>query len=186
MSDDVVKYDERGVLDGATVGLPRKMSRDIWLKEVFPEWGTYLNYEIDQYKVKPGNRSHVVFRRALLRVEVPGGGGLPGGPLCRAEPLYRLLLLRGLSDRRGGQKFTGCGLNPHVVDPGSSSASTWSSSLHHHQDHMDFYTISAALQTTTCKFVGPPETCRRLKKNMGVPEDRLIVGRGRQSLQSRT
>ena len=54
MSDDVVKYDERGILDGATVGLPRKMNREIWLKEVFPEWGTYLNYEIDQYKVKTG------------------------------------------------------------------------------------------------------------------------------------
>jgi hypothetical protein len=45
--DSVVKYDERGVLDGGTVGLPREMSREIWLKEVFPEWGTYLNYEID-------------------------------------------------------------------------------------------------------------------------------------------
>ena len=51
--DSVVKYDERGILDGGTVGLPREMSREIWLQEVFPEWGTYLNYEIDQFKVKP-------------------------------------------------------------------------------------------------------------------------------------
>ena len=36
--ENVVKYDERGVLDGGTVGLPREMNRDIWLKEVFPEW----------------------------------------------------------------------------------------------------------------------------------------------------
>lgn len=38
--ESVVKYDERGVLDGGTVGLPRKMTREIWLQEVFPEWGT--------------------------------------------------------------------------------------------------------------------------------------------------
>ncbi len=43
MSDNsVVKYDEKGVLDGGTVGLPREMNRDIWLKEVFPEWGSFL------------------------------------------------------------------------------------------------------------------------------------------------
>ena len=53
-NEGVVKYDERGVMDGGTVGLPRKMNRDIWLKEVFPEWGTYLNYEIDTFEVKPG------------------------------------------------------------------------------------------------------------------------------------
>lgn len=44
-NESVVKYDEMGIMDGGTVGLPRKMSRDIWLQEVFPEWGTYLNYE---------------------------------------------------------------------------------------------------------------------------------------------
>ena len=52
--EGVVKYDERGVMDGGTMGLPRKIDRDIWLKEVFPEWGTYLNYEIDTFEVKPG------------------------------------------------------------------------------------------------------------------------------------
>ncbi len=30
MSDEkVVKYDERGVMDGGTIGLPRKMNREI-------------------------------------------------------------------------------------------------------------------------------------------------------------
>ena len=31
MSEEkVVKYDEMGVMDGGTIGLPRPMSRDIW------------------------------------------------------------------------------------------------------------------------------------------------------------
>ena len=54
MGDEkVVKYDERGVMDGGTIGLPRKMNREIWLQEVFPEWGTYLNREIANFEVKP-------------------------------------------------------------------------------------------------------------------------------------
>ena len=52
--ESVVKYDEMGVMDGGTVGLRRPMNRDIWLKEVFPEWGTFLNYEIDAYEVQEG------------------------------------------------------------------------------------------------------------------------------------
>jgi L-ascorbate 6-phosphate lactonase len=52
--DSVVRYDEYGIMDGSTMGKPRKMTREIWLQEVFPEWGSYLNYEIDKYEVKPG------------------------------------------------------------------------------------------------------------------------------------
>ena len=103
MSDSVVKYDERGILDGATVGLPRKMTRDIWLQEVFPEWGTYLNYEIDQTKVKPGDRGDVVFRRPVLRPEIPGRSGVHRGPVCGPEPFHGLFLLRRLPDQRRGQ-----------------------------------------------------------------------------------
>jgi len=44
--EQVVKYDEMGVMDGGTIGLPREMNRDIWLREVFPEWGRFFNYEI--------------------------------------------------------------------------------------------------------------------------------------------
>jgi len=31
-----------------------KIDRDSWLREVFPEWGTYLNEEIEETKVPPG------------------------------------------------------------------------------------------------------------------------------------
>jgi hypothetical protein len=44
-----MKNDEMGVIDGGTIGLPRETSRDIWLREVFPECGSFLNYEIANY-----------------------------------------------------------------------------------------------------------------------------------------
>ena len=109
MSDSVVKYDERGILDGATVGLPRKMSRDIWLQEVFPEWGTYLNYEIDQTKVKPGTGAMWYFGGPVLRPEIPGGSGVHRRPVCGSEPFHGLFLLRRLPDAPGRTSSTGCG-----------------------------------------------------------------------------
>jgi len=33
--ESVVKYDDKGIMDGSTMGKPRKMTRDIWLQEVF-------------------------------------------------------------------------------------------------------------------------------------------------------
>jgi L-ascorbate 6-phosphate lactonase len=74
-------------------------------------------------------------------------------------------------------------LNPHVIDPWMFERLDAVCVTHHHQDHMDFYTIAAALQTTNCKFIAPPEAARRMVKNMGVPEDRMIVAKVGESVQ---
>ena len=70
-----------------------------------------------------------------------------------------------------------------VIDPWKFKRLDAVCVTHHHQDHMDFYTISAALQTTNCKFIAPPEAARRMRDNMGVPEDRLIVAHVGKSIQ---
>ena len=155
MSDDVVKYDERGILDGATVGLPRKMNREIWLKEVFPEWGTYLNYEIDQYKVKTGTGAMWYFGGPSFALKSQAGAvftvDLYAGPSLFTDYSYC-----GVCRTAGAEKLYWMRLNPHVVDPWQFKRLDAVFITHHHQDHMDFYTVAAALQTTKCKFVGPP------------------------------
>jgi L-ascorbate 6-phosphate lactonase len=70
-----------------------------------------------------------------------------------------------------------------VIDPWKFKRLDALCVTHHHQDHMDFYSISAALQTTNCKFIAPREAARRMKKNMGVPEERLIVAEIGKSVQ---
>jgi hypothetical protein len=74
--EQVVKYDEMGVMDGGTIGLPRKMTREIWLEEVFPEWGAFLNREIETFDVKPGTGVLWSF----------GGPSTPGRAFSRTIP----------------------------------------------------------------------------------------------------
>jgi L-ascorbate 6-phosphate lactonase len=182
MSDSVVKYDERGVIDGGTIGLPREMNRDIWLKEVFPEWGSFLNYEIDQYEVKPGTGALWYFGAMSCCIKSQGGAVFLidnyAGPSIFTDPSYC-----GVCRTCGAEKLHWMRIHPMVIDPWKFKRIDAVCVTHHHQDHMDFYTISAALQTTNCKFIAPPEAARRMKTNMGVPEDRLIVAKVGESIQ---
>ena len=46
--------DGRGILSGGYLNEDRPMNRETWLSEVFPEWGNFLNREIEDETVKPG------------------------------------------------------------------------------------------------------------------------------------
>ena len=172
----VVKYDEMGVMDGGTIGLPREMTRDIWLQEVFPEWGTFLNYEIENFDVKPGTGAMWYFGGPSWALKSRGGAvftvDLYAGPSLFTDPSYC-----GVCRTSGADKLWWMRLNPHVIDPWKFERLDAVCVTHHHQDHMDFYTISAALKTTNCKFIAPPEAARRMMKNMGVPEERMIIAK---------
>ncbi len=183
MSDDgVVKYDECGVMDGGTIGLPRKMSRDRWLQEVFPEWGQFLNCEINEFQVKPGTGAMWFLGGPSFVLKSQAGAvftvDLYAGPSIITDESYC-----GVCKTSGADKLWWMRLNPHVIDPWEFERLDAVCITHHHQDHMDFYMISAALETSNCKFIAPPEAARRMKKNMGVPDDRLIVAEVGKSVQ---
>lgn len=183
MSDNsVVKYDEKGVMDGGTMGLPREMSRDIWLKEVFPEWSTYLNYEIDQFKVPQGTGA-LWYLGAMSCVLKSQEGAVFTVDLYSGPSIFTDKSYCGVCKTSGAEKLYWMRIHPMVIDPWKFKRLDAVCVTHHHQDHMDYYTISAALQTTNCKFIAPPEAARRMRDNMGVPEDRLIVARVGESVQ---
>ena len=179
---EVVRYDEMGVMDGGTMGLPREMNRDIWLKEVFPEWGTFLNREIENFEVKPGKGVLWYFGAMSCAIKSQAGAvftvDLYSGPSIFTDYSYC-----GVCRTSGAEKLYWMRTHPMVIDPWKFKRLDAVCVTHHHQDHMDFYTISAALQTTNCKFIAPPEAARRMKNNMGVPEDRLIVAKVGKSVQ---
>ena len=77
MPNSVVKTDGRGILSGAYLGEDRDISRDDWLRDVFPEWGTFLNKEIDEFVVRTGSVAALVVRRPLLRNEDFKWRGVP-------------------------------------------------------------------------------------------------------------
>ena len=180
--EQVVKYDEMGVMDGGTIGLPREMNRDIWLREVFPEWGSFLNYEIANFEVPGGTGCLWYFGGPSYALKSQAGAvftvDLYAGPSIFTDYSYC-----GVCRTSGAEKLHWMRLNPHVIDPWKFDRLDAVCVTHHHQDHMDFYTIAAALQTTNCKFIAPPEAARRMMKNMGVPKDRMIVARVGESVQ---
>ena len=50
----VVPTDGRGILAGDYLNQDREITRDIWMRESFPEWGTFLNLEIENLQVEKG------------------------------------------------------------------------------------------------------------------------------------
>ena len=144
--------------------------------------GTYLNYEIEHFDVKPGTGIMWYFGGPSFAVKSQAGAvflvDLYAGPSIFTDYSYC-----GVCRTSGADKLWWMRLNPHMIDPWKFQRLDAVCVTHQHQDHMDFYTISAALQTTNCKLIAPPEASRRMKKNMGVPEDRLIVAEVGKSVQ---
>ena len=122
MGDEhVVKYDEMGVMDGGTIGLPREMNRDIWLREVFPEWGSFLNYEIANFEVPGGNGCLSYFGGPSYALKSQAGAvftvDLYAGPSIFTDYSYC-----GVCRTSGAEKLHWMRLNPHVIDPGNLNA----------------------------------------------------------------
>lgn len=51
MSNNVPKTDGRGIISGMYVNQNHPIDRTQWLEDTFPEWGTFLNQEIENYEV---------------------------------------------------------------------------------------------------------------------------------------
>ena len=47
MANNVPKSDGRGIISGAYVNQDHPIGRTQWLEDSFPEWGTFLNQEIE-------------------------------------------------------------------------------------------------------------------------------------------
>ena len=53
----IEKTDGRGLLSGVYIRTNREITREQWILESFPEWGTFLNNEIENYEVPKGQVS---------------------------------------------------------------------------------------------------------------------------------
>ena len=52
MEGKVERTDGRGILAGDYLNQNRTLTRQDWLEDCFPEWGTLLNQEIENLEVK--------------------------------------------------------------------------------------------------------------------------------------
>lgn len=163
---------ENSIPTSAGSGVEREMTRSLWLEECFPEWRQMLNIEIQEMKFDKGSFGLWMLGGPSWAYKSAGGAVFLvdnySGSSLNSEEHYC-----GVCRTSGASYLTWIRTNPHVIDPWAMKDLDYVFATHHHQDHADFYTIKATLDTTTCKYVGPKNTCVLFRK-WGVPEDRIV------------
>jgi len=157
-----------------------EITRESWILGTFPEWGTWLNEEIEREEVKPGT-----FAMWWLGCT---------GIWLKSEKNTNILcdLWCGTGKRSHGngkmktghqmQRMSGCQnlqpnlrTQPFVIDPFEVKNVDALVVTHIHSDHLDINTAAAvANNCPEAKFVGPQEVVNTWL-GWGVPAERTIV-----------
>jgi L-ascorbate 6-phosphate lactonase len=158
-----------------------EITRESWILTNFPEWGTWLNEEIDEKIVAPGTVSMWWLGCTGMWLKSQGGTNLcidywtKHGKKTQKNKLMK--------DQHQHQRMIGClKLQPNlrnvpcVLDPFAITKVDAILSTHHHGDHIDENVAAAVMQNCgpEVKFIGP-QACVDLWLGWGVPEGRCIV-----------
>ncbi|HEM3519036.1 TPA: L-ascorbate 6-phosphate lactonase, partial [Streptococcus suis] len=157
------------------------ITRESWILSTFPEWGTWLNEEIEEEVVPEGNFAMWWLGNCGVWIKTPGG----------ANVVMDLWSSRGKSTKKvkdmvwGHQMANMAGVRklqpnlrvqPMVIDPFAINELDYYLVSHVHSDHMDISTAAAIINNPKLdhvKFVGPVESGDIWEK-WGVPADRII------------
>ena len=164
--------DGRGILRGDYLNEDRPLTRADWLEEVFPEWGTLLNQQIENDVVAPGTVALWWLSGPSWCLKTSAGGVFLID--CYSGPsMYTSYAYCGVCRIGGAPTLNWIRLSPMVHDPWKFKTLDASFMTHLHQDHCDIYTIKATLATTDCKYVGPMSTILKTR-HFQVPDARII------------
>lgn len=168
--------DGRGTMQGKyLLNTDRPMTRARWLLECFPEWGTFLNRQIDATQVEPGTYAIWWTGGMGFVFKSPEGAVFMvdnyAGPSHYTEYEYC-----GVCRSSGARTIDWMRINPQVLDPWAFSNLDAVFCSHQHADHTDIYTLKAATQTSDCRFVGPLSAVERMRI-FQVPESRIDLVR---------
>lgn len=158
-----------------------EITREKWILNTFPEWGTWLNEEIEEEVVAPGTFAMWWLGCTGIWVKSEGNTNIcidlwvKSGKRTKANKLMK--------DQHQHQRMIGCvALQPNlrnvpvVIDPFKIKSIDALLSTHDHGDHIDENVAAAVLQNSdeSVPFIGP-KACVELWKSWGVPEERCIV-----------
>jgi L-ascorbate 6-phosphate lactonase len=157
-----------------------EITRESWILGTFPEWGTWLNEEIEQEVVKPGSFAMWWLGCTGIWVKSPGGANLSidlwvgSGKRTRKNP--KMKAQHQMQRMAGVQK-----LQPNlrasvaVIDPFALRQVDAVVATHDHGDHIDANVAAAVLQNCdpSVRFIGP-QACVELWKSWGVPPERCV------------
>ncbi len=160
-----------------------KLTRESWLLNTFPEWGTWLNEEIEQESVVPGTVAMWWLGCAGIWLKTEGNTNICVDFWCGTGKRSRnnpLMSKQHQMMRMGGVRKLQPNLRtiPVVMDPFAIKKIDAVLATHDHSDHIDINVASAVVKNggNHVKFIGP-KSCVDLWTSWGVPRDRCITVR---------
>ena len=159
-----------------------KITREEWILKVFPEWGTWLNEEIERTAVKPDTFAMWWLGNMGIWMKTPGGGNLTIDMWVSRGKYSHDVPTQG-PDYQMNRQTGGRSIQPNlrgipcVIDPFAIKDLDVFMATHFHFDHMDAYATAAVLQNCPdCIFVGP-QFCADFWTRWGVPAERIKIVR---------
>ncbi len=160
-----------------------EITKEKWLSDVFPEWGTWLNEEIEEEVVRPGTFAMWWLGCTGLWVKSEGDANILvdfWAKTGKRTKKNKLMKKQHQHQRAIGVKALQPNLrySPMVLDPWSITTANAVLATHHHSDHIDPYVAAAVMQNCAddVPFIGP-KSCIDLWTSWGVPRERCILVR---------
>ncbi|MCS2149415.1 L-ascorbate 6-phosphate lactonase [Scandinavium manionii] len=159
----------------------KSITRESWILNTFPEWGSWLNEEIEQEQVASGTFAMWWLGCTGIWLKSQGGTNLcidfwcgtgkqsHGNPLMKQG--HQMQRMAGVKKLQPNLRTT-----PFVLDPFAIREIDAVLSTHDHNDHIDVNVAAAVMQNCPddIPFIGP-QTCVDLWIGWGVPRERCIV-----------
>lgn len=159
----------------------QEITRDVWIKDCFPEWGRWLVEDIEETNVAPHTFSMwwlgctgiwvKTENSTNICVDLYSGNSKTSHHKCPENQKgrdYQLARIAGSIQPNMNPRNI-----PHVIDPFEVKDIDAVVATHDHSDHMDIYSTAAFLKHEGVPFIGPKFSINKWK-GWGVPENRLI------------
>jgi L-ascorbate 6-phosphate lactonase len=160
-----------------------EVTRESWVLGTFPQWGTWLNEEIERETVRPGTFAMWWLACTGIWVKTEGDTNLCIDLWCGTgkrsmkkplmDPHHQMARMSGCVALQPNLR-----LSPFVIDPFAIRKIDAVVATHTHNDHVDINVAAAVLRNCEAKvpFVGP-RSCAEVWKKWGVPEARIVTVR---------
>lgn len=167
-----------------------EMNRERWIMNTFPEWGTWLNEDIESEQVAPDTVAMWWLGCTGIWMKTPAGANISIDLWCgngkRTHGNDKMNVGHQMANMCGARRMQpNLRTVPFVFDPFGFHGVDAVLATHYHQDHMsaewaahvintNMTTINEKGETIPVPFIGPKKSVETWKK-WGVPENRCIT-----------
>lgn len=157
-----------------------EITKQDWVNSVFPEWGTWLNEEIEKERVKEGTVSMWWLGCTGIWIKSHEGTNILCDLWCGTgkqshgngmmKQGHQMMRMSGVKKMQPNLRT-----QPFVIDPFEIKNVSALVVTHIHSDHLDIHTAAAVNKNCPqAKFIGPQEVVNTWL-SWGVPKEKTIV-----------